>query len=318
MTMADASQISVRPRGWLRSSVGVLVRYGLLVVLCLTPATAVVALGWLTRKTAADIGWRLSGAGRTGWPNLVIGENAAASTWLQRWFGALAANLMAGLKAWLAVLLMTVPFALVWLTGWFAGWENSFNKGYENAGIWPGVSLLSVLLSVPIHVLLPMAIAHQARIGTVTAILDVGRIIRLVRAAGFSYLLLTALIAIGSVGVLGVRGITVFAEHIAPEVASGSAEAIGQFARRFAVTATALLVIGLIVVRHVVARIYAHAAGRLSSGERGGLIKTAIVLAMCAAIWLGLIFLVYFAQFLNYAWWSWLNQPVLMLPWLAV
>ena len=81
---------------------------------------------------------------------------------------------------------------------------------------------------------------------------------------------------------------------------------------------TALLFVGLLVVRSVMASTYARAQRNVEAGRHGGLLKAGLVLLLAMTLWLALVFLIYLSQFLNYNWWSWVNQPVIMLPWLGV
>lgn len=305
-------------RGRFRAGLAGLGKLVLAVALCLNPLTAIIMLGWLTRKTRADIDARLGGQPLPRWPNLIVGEHGTDRGFAGRWFGGIGGNVAAGLKAWLGALVLTAPFSLVWFAAWTAGWENSFNKGYENAGLWPGTGLVAVLLSLPAWTLLPMAIAHQARTGQVLAVLDLPKIWRLVRASGFSYFGLTLLVAIGGIGVFGARALPVFAEHLSPELAGGSAEAFNAFSGRFTLIATVPLILWLVAIRNVMARVYANAQRCLEGGQRGRLITAVPVALLCGSIWLGLVFLIHVGQFLNYHWWGWLNQPVVMLPWLGV
>jgi len=318
VTSVAAAAPAARPRRLPRKIVRGAAKCLTGIVLCLTPVSAVIVLGWLTRKTARDIRSRIDGGNPGDWPNFLLAENSVGRRWWSRWAGGLIANIAAGLKAWIAVLALTLPFSLVWLSGWFAGWENSFSKGYEQAGVWPVTSLLAVFASLPVLVLLPMAIAHQSVKGTITGIFEMRRIAALTRAAGWRYLALTLIIAIGCIGVFGARALPVFAEQISARVASGSPEAIAEYAGQFKLAMTALLFCGLLVVRHIMARVYAAAVGALDSGRTAGRLKSAIVLLFAALLWFGLVFLIYTNQFLNYSWWSWINQPVTMLPWLGV
>jgi hypothetical protein len=293
-------------------------KFLLAALLCLTPVTAVIVLGWLTRKTGRDIAQRTAGRRPGRWPNFLRAEDRQGRTWFGRWSGALTANSTAGFKAWISVLILTGPFSLIWLVGWFAGWENSFNKGYELSGVWPLTSLLAVVLSTPVLVLVPMAIAHQAAKGAIVAALHFREIGRLVRAAAWSYLGLTLMIAVGCLATLLVRAIPVFAEQISPHIASGVAGAYETFAAGFRFWATIVLITGLLVLRHAMARVYVTATHNVRSGRKAGRIKTAIVFFACGVIWLAQVFLIYVGQFLNYNWWAWLNQPVYMLPWIGV
>ncbi len=293
-------------------------RFILVVVLCLTPVGAVLVLGWLTRKTRRDVAQRMAGRGPAPWPRLAMSDDPTAGTWLGYFAGGLFANAVAGLKSWLAVLLLTAPFTAAWLTGWVAGWENSFNKGYELAGVWPLVTVMAVVISLPVWSVLPMAVAHQAVTGRLSAAFAFADIARLIRASGWRYVGLTLLIAVGCIGVFGTRVLPVFAQNVSARIATGDPEAVAAFARQYALFTTAALVLGLLVVRNVMARVYAHAAQTLATGRHASLITTIVVLALSVVTWAGIAFLVFTGQFLNYAWWSWINQPILMLPWLGV
>ncbi len=307
-----------RPRNRFVGLIRAAVRYLVLVLLCLTPATAILALGWLTRKTAGDCSARLAGNRPPPWPNFVLAEVRKDRTWWAILFGGLIANFKSGLKAWISILILTLPFSLVWLAGWFAGWENSFNKGYEQSGVWPVISLLAVILSTPFLSLVAMALAHQAVNGTIASAVQLGRILSLVRSAGWPYILLTLLFAIGAFGVFAARSLPTFAEQFSPDVASGDPAAIQAFARRFEFAMTAILVAGVLVIRHALARIYASAERRRLEQKRASRIKTFVMFLLTSLLWLGAVFSIYVTQFVNYAWWSWVNQPTYMLPWLGL
>lgn len=292
-------------------------RLGVAIVMCLTPITALIFLGWLTRKTARDIAARQVGLKAAVWPRFVLAEAEASGNLLYRLLGSLVANLKAGATAWLGALVLTLPFSLVWMVGWQAGWENSFNKGYEFAGLWPLVSLGCVFASLPVLVMLPMAIAHQAVRVRFTAIFEARTIADRIRRAGWRYLVLTLLIAIGGIVVLGARALPTFAAKISPTVVSGNPEAIAAFAGQFRLVMTALLVVGLLVIRRAMAWCYGQAEIENDAGRRRSRLSFGLVLIACGIVWLGLVFLIYVAQFLGYFWWNWINQPMLMLPWVG-
>ena len=322
MTEAAGAVQADRVGGSVWAWLGGAVKFIVLSLLCLTPVTAVVVLGWLTHKTARDI-FSIEQSGRAaGWPNLLRAGSRPAGFNPLRILASTVRGLAfygwLGIKAWAAVLILLAPFELIWLAGWSAGWENSFNKSYELSGAWPGVSVLAVLLSLPVLTVVPMAIAHQAVRGRISAVFEIGAILRLIRGALWRYLGLTALIAIGWLGVFAVRGLPVFAESFSLRVASGDPELIAAFAGQFKLMTTGLLFAGLLIMRSAMARVYARASSNVAGGRAGGWLKTGAVSAALAAIWLALVFFVYFAQFLNYSWWSWINQPILMLPWLGM
>ena len=315
MSLADTTStvaLSEQRRlpGWLSGAL----KFVFGILLCMTPATALIVLGWLTRKTAFDVGARIKDGRTAPWPNFIFGENRDDGSYVRRWRGGLWDNLKAGARALGVVAIWTLPFALLWLTGWFAGWETSFTKAYELSGIWPGISLLAVLLALPAFTLLPMAIAHQAASGRFADGLDLRTIWRTMRRAGVRYLGLTLLFAVGGLGVFGARGLPTFAEHMSPLIRSGDPDQVVRYANGMRLLMTVLLFTGLIVIRHVMARVYARAVTR---GAQSGWITTGFVVLACATLWLGLIFSIYVAQFLNYSPWFWLNQPQIGLPWIG-
>ena len=59
----------------------------------------------------------------------------------------------------------------------------------------------------------------------------------------------------------------------------------------------------------------AHDRGS-SVGRFAASLPRAIVVAMTLAAWFAVAAQLYVAQFLNYAWFAWLNHPLIQLPWL--
>ncbi|MEM7252810.1 MAG: hypothetical protein AAF493_15450 [Pseudomonadota bacterium] len=285
-------------------------------LLCLTPITALVVLGWLTRKTAADVQSRLAVQPIDDWPRLFRAPPEIRTGWTKL-FAGFFANLKAGIGALSVVLVVTLPFALTWQAGWIAGWENSFSKGYELAGLWPGVSIVAVVLAVPIFLFLPMLVVHHAVAGTVQAAVEWRRILSLVRSAGWRYVALTVGVALGWVGTFGVRALPVFAEQMSERVAEATPAGIQSYAFEFKLVATALLVVTLVAMRHFMVRTYVYAIRREAT-HRPTALGTVAVLGLIVPIWGFLVFLLFLAQFLNYGWTTWLNQPILMLPWFGI
>lgn len=54
-----------------------------------------------------------------------------------------------------------------------------------------------------------------------------------------------------------------------------------------------------------------HPVGRLAAK-----LPRAIIVALTFAVWFGVAAQLYVAQFLNYAWFNWLNHPLILLPWI--
>ena len=312
---------------------------------CLTPVTALVVLGWLSRKTAHDVATRSAdgriiggrvqpppipshlargglrpdqhGTRTTSPPRLFACNSPVSANFFNRLLGGLFANLRAGIRTWAGALALTLPFSLVIGLSWLAGWENSFNKGYELAGLWPLLSIAGVLLSLPVMAMLPMALAHQSVEQRFRAVFQARRVFKLISLAGWRYLVLTAFIAAGGTGVMAARVLPSFAERLSPMASSGTPEAYAAFSGQFRLITAALLLAGLLLVRKVMAWTYRQAGAREKQVRHGGHLTGCLILVVCSALWLWLAFTVYVAQFFNYAWWNWFNQPLLMLPWIG-
>ena len=311
------SQIAVRQPGFISRSGLATLRYFFGIVLCLHPVTAIIALGWLTRRMRCHIATFDGGEPALPMPGILMLNRSEQPGIVTRWIGGLFANIGAGLKALTAVLIFTLPFSALWYLGWFAGWENSFSKGYEQAFFWPALSFGAVVACALVLSLLPMAIAHQAARNRIAAILELRQILLLFRQTPWRNLGLLFMIAIGFAALLAVRALPTFASHLSERVAEGQPDAVAAYLMEVRLAATLLLFTGLLVLRWTMARVYARALERLAAGQRGGTVTAIICYLLSSAFWLVIIFTIFLAQFLNYNWFSWLNQPVLMLPWLG-
>ena len=69
--------------------------------------------------------------------------------------------------------------------------------------------------------------------------------------------------------------------------------------------------LGRLRVAAVEPRPSGHAVGRLAAK-----LPRAVIVALTLAAWFAVAAQLYVAQFLNYAWFSWLNHPLIQLPWL--
>lgn len=266
-------------------------------LLCTTPVTALLALGWITRATAASA----RGASRPGW---VMGPRGAGIA--GRLAGGLAANIRAGITALAGLGLWTLPFGLLWLGAWWAGWENSFNKGYEQAAVWPLVFLLGLVVALPALTLLPMAAAHGAAEGRLSAYAEVRTIMRRTRIAGWRGLALALLTLSAALPVFAYIGLPVFVEDIVPGFATLAPAAQAEVAGTARLAAALWSFAALWALRELAMRLYLRPGPpRLLSWAWMGL---------SAAVWAGLFVLVFLGQFLNYAPERWLTHPFTLLP----
>src|SRR5262245_38641450 len=143
-------------------------RFAVGVPLCLTPATAILVLGWLMRMMQREEHYtrkRLQGAatGEHGprLPHWITAETPIPAGLPTRWLGSLIDNVRHGFAALVTLAAGTLPFTFLWLFSWFGGWENSFNKGYEQAWVGRTIGLIGVAISLLLLSRLPMALAHQ-------------------------------------------------------------------------------------------------------------------------------------------------------------
>lgn len=298
-------------------------------LLCLTPVTALLVLGWLMRRMRM-VALRRAGvtAEPPGW---VLG--APGSTRLVRLLGGLAANVREGVMAAVALALATAPFSVIWLLSWWAGWENSFSKGYEQAFVGPALGLFGVAVFCLTMVWLPMALAHQATANRAFALFEFRAVRSAVRHSGWGYLVLAIATVVASLPLFAGRGLVVFASDIVPGFDDLGPDEVKGLADGIALGLAAYTFAALLVLRGWVARLYADAVSRaldgpdaalwssspLAAGQSGGRRSWKLIhwtrIAVLAALWFGLAAQIFVGQFLNHDWHLWLTHPLILLPW---
>jgi hypothetical protein len=261
-------------------------------LLCLTPVTSIIALGWIGRRIAGDQGWWLGPQGRGAVPRL---------------FGGLAANIRSGLRLAMGLSLWTLPVTLAWAGAWWAGWDNSFNKGYEQAAVGPAVFLAAWVLSLPVLAMLPFAFVHGATERRLAAFLDLPRIARMARAAGWRGTALAVLSVTAALPLFAATALPVFVEDLVPGFATLPPEAQAQVGTRIDLAAALWSFAALWALRSLAARI----AARTTSPGR----MTSFWLIPTALVWAALPALVTFGQFMAFAPHRWVFHPLILLPW---
>lgn len=290
--------------------------------------------------------WMLGQSGRT--------DGGGFKRTMRLVFGSLWANLRAGLAGIVNVWALTLPPCLIMFFSWYAGWDNSFNKGYEQAYVGPSLGLLGILMFAVALLYVPMAHARQASTGDWRSFYDFGLVWRIIRrrrwaCVGFAAAvsLLAVPVSVMKIAPLGfgqseawvamtdaeyleaLRGfyfwccVVVFAFYTIVGVLSARIYAGGLVAlvRSGEVTTDeladrereALHRLGLTDAqprprRHLVVRTALGAGGWLT---RFGATTAALVL------WLVLVIQHLYVPifFVNHGAPSWLNQPLVMLPW---
>ncbi|MEO1153456.1 MAG: hypothetical protein AAFX59_06205 [Pseudomonadota bacterium] len=277
-------------------------------LLCLSPLTSLIALGWLTRVMGATIARRTGAEPPTvGW---ILGPRGQGG--VTRALGGLAANIRSGVLTALGLAILTLPFTLAWLGAWWAGWENSFNKGYEQASVGPLVWMIATAAALPILAHLPFALAHFAAQRRLGAFFEVGQIRQNFAAAGWRAVWLALLSALAVVPFFGLRGLPVFVEGIVPGFADMTPEDQLQVARGFALFGAGLAFSTMLFLRQARRRIYARARLRPDPPAR---LARWLWLILAMALWLALPVAIVFGQFLNYDPLIWLTHPLILLPW---
>ena len=302
-------------------------------LLCTGPVTALVALGWLTRRQGHLARHRLGTVEDC--PGWVLGPRELGrreTGRLARASGGLAANIRAGLMALIALLVWTLPFTVLWLGAWWAGWENSFNKGYEQATVGPLAFLFGGGLSALVLPLLPLMLAHLATEDRLSAAFELRRLRSLIAQAGWRVPALTLLVVLFALPFAAARGLIATATDWAPWIEDLGPDDLAALRGQIAFALAALAFGSAWIVRSLAARAYATAAPR-AAGLKPGLwdgsqasgaarpararsrLMTALWYGLAMAITLALGFLILAGQFLDHAWWRWLFHPALTLPW---
>ncbi len=298
-------------------------------LLCMTPVTAILVLGWLMRRMRF-VAHRRSGldAARPGW---ILGSRG--NGWLVRLLGGFAANIRVGLGAAFSLLLATLPFTAIWSLSWWAGWENSFGKGYEQAFVGPSLGLFGVAVFCLIMIWLPMALAHQAVENRALALFEWRMVRSAVRHSGWGYVMLAAATVFLALPVFAGRGLVVFASGIIPGFDTFTPEQAEQLAGSVMLVKSGYLFVALVILRSWAARLYSNAVARAlegpgaalwagsaledghPGGRRGWTLTHWMRSVILVVIWFALAFQIFLGQFLHYDWYVWLTHPFVFLPW---
>ena len=366
------------------------VKFLLAMVFCQTPIGALLILGWtfrLIQRAALKQWWRLArvrGSGpitfsefiamdsrwieHVSWPNWVVSQNFSRAlqalsglplgrrlrTFVKLLVASLWQNLKLGTQGILNVWLFTLPGCLLMFFGWYDGWNNSFNKGYEQAVVGPGISLLGIALLIGALFYVPMAQARQAVTGEWRRFYDFRLVWTLARRMWFGCLGLAVLYAALMLPIMVLGFLPMFFPQLpgaAAEVSPGQAVA---GLKTYFFWCAALVFPAFVSLRWIAARLYAHALLRalqagtiteealselewhafhrlnlfevVTTAPRHRLIRLAAwtgsrvarILATLLAVLVGFVLVgqMYVSSFMNYRHaFSWLNHPLIQLPW---
>ncbi len=306
---------------------------GIGTLLCTGPVTAVIALGWLARRSGHLSRDRFGAAEEA--PGWLMGPRewqGRPSGRMARALGGLGANIRAGLMALTALLVWTLPFTVLWLGAWWAGWENSFNKGYEQAFVGPSVFFIGVFAAALVLPVLPLVFAHLAAEDRLSAAFELRRLRSVVAQAGWRVPALAVLVAALALPFAGARGLITTATAWAPQLETMPPEQLADLQGWITLALAALAFTSVWLTRSLAARIYTRAAAR-AAGLKPGLwdgtqaaegampatprsrVMASLWYAIAMAATLAFSFLILAGQFLDYAWWRWIFHPALTLPW---
>ena len=260
-------------------------------LLCLTPVTALLALGWIARRTG--------GEAQPGW---VMGPRGAG--WVARMAGGFGANIRAGVVTATGLAVWTLPFAGVWALAWWAGWDNSFNKGYEQAAVGPMLWFAALAVALPVLTVLPFAVAQ----GGLAPFGAPRRAAALAVAAGWRTAGVGMLAAVLGLPYLALRGMPVFVEEFVPGFATMTPDDQAGVARAFALAGGVWAFAAVWALRR---------AGRwaLAGARPGRRWLAPLWLLLAAAGWAVVVAQLLVAQFLNHDFALWVTHPFWLLPW---
>lgn len=258
-------------------------QFGIGLVMAQSVVGAVILLGWTSRfmrrsgtrmwaRQAGEAGGRMLES-VCDWPGWFLSSDPARDAApgvrgrLAHLLGSLGLNLKLGLRMLGNTWVLTLPGTALMQLSWYDGWNNSFNKGYEQAAVGPGLGILGLVLFMAAMVYVPMAQARQAMCGDWRRFYDFALVGRLIRREWLGSALLALGFATLAVPVTLLRTAPAFFTQINPALAHHSAEQAALLLDRYFL-ASALVFLPIFVGLHrFAARLY---AGALLRALRGG------------------------------------------------
>ena len=273
----------------------------------------------------------LNAVGQSLWTNVRLGVQGIFNTWV-----------------------LTLPACVLMLFGWYDGWNNSFNKGYEQFSVGPGVSVLGILLFIAAMLYVPMAQARQAVTGKWRAFYQFRLVWTLVRRRWLACFGLAMLYALGSVPMMVLMSVVMFLPNINPGLADSTPSETIQVLNRYFFWSALFVFPAFVVLRLIAARIYGSTL--LRAVQSGAVAQDALAESewhvlqrldllqvqaprprhpvwrivawagtragrvtfgfLTGLVWFVFVAELYIAQFFNYRGATvWLNQTLVQLPW---
>jgi len=273
----------------------------------------------------------LKALGQSLWMNVRLGVQGVFNTWV-----------------------LTLPACVLMLFGWYDGWNNSFNKGYEQFLVGPGISWLGIMLFIAAMIYSPMAQARQAVTGKWRSFYQFRLVWSLVRRRWLACFGLAMLYALCSVPMLILGSIVMFLPNINPKLADLTPAQTIQVLNTYFFWSALFVFPAFVLLRLVAAHIYGTAL--LKAVQTGAVLQDALAESewqtlhrlellqvqpprvrhpvlrivtwagtragritfgfLTGLIWFVFIVQLYITQFFNYRGAQiWLSQPLVHLPW---
>lgn len=293
--VAEAAPGRSTPLKHVFASLPVLLKLATGILLCASPWTAVLVVGWTFRAMRRRIvrGW---------WDHSPIRDGRDFDTWassmemnlparaLPRWFlserfldrldrprrdgrppgrfcrafrlpaaliASTALNLGNGIRAAACTYALTLPACGLWLGSWYAGWNTSFTKGYENAFVGAQTGIFAHVLFIVAMLYVPMAWAHLAAAGRAWSFFQFGLIGRLIWRSGGSMALYAAAFALATLPVAALRAAPFTFTLADPDAwADATPAEVLRFAERYELAAGIYLFLAFVGLHLLVGRIY--------------------------------------------------------------
>ncbi len=199
---------------------------------------------------------------------------------------------------------------ILWAGAWYAGWDNSFNKGYEQAGVGPLIGVAGVLLFLLLMPYLQIAQARHDETLDWRCVYRVRENLRIWAGAPFSAALLPLAYALAGFGLFLLFSLPAFLPQMTQYVDVTEAEVAGRLQGWYFIGGVAFLA-GLFAVKRLTAWVYRRAS---RNAERVGRIRL-VLYPIVAMLWFAVVAEIFIGQFLNYHGnVGWLNQPLMQLP----
>jgi hypothetical protein len=279
------------------------------------------------------------------WPRIAL--RAVISPLRSLWL-----NFSTGVQALLCIFLLTGWSCMLTTFSWEFGWLNSFNKGYEQFAVGPLTGISGLLLFSLTLCYVPMAAVHQAVTGDLWAFFDFRFVWRLIRARLGAYLLLAILTA-GMGALLQIlKTVPAFFDDSSDFWTDLSDAQLQDALSQYYLFCCGVLFVTLVVTHLLAARIYRSAVlkvlrrGRVSREQlhpvladwlsrldllpavepppqglshvlraTGRLGYRRVLFVLLFLAWLGYVFSVYVAEFLNYhPYVGFMNHPIVQMP----